>query len=122
MTVYNLDETPHRELGSQDTGERFSVTLSLADLFGFRNVRAFHDLPRRRNWSWCCRHPRLALGEETALLRLGDFVGFKPGERPLHVIEKPIHRRGPDPRDRLQSPGRPTGLRLTGTRFSVYVY
>lgn len=101
MQSYNLAEIPHRELAASDGTEKFSVSASLADLFGFRNVCIFHDIvPPGRRSSLPHIHtakeelvfvlagtPTLGLGDETRTLRPGDFVGFRPGERPLHVIE-----------------------------------
>lgn len=101
MTVYNLAQVEHRELSLSETGEKFSVSFSLAEMFGFKHVCAFHDIvPPGRRSSLPHIHtakeemvlvlagtPTLRLGEEAAVLRPGDFVGFGPGEWPLHVIE-----------------------------------
>ncbi|HVT13681.1 MAG TPA: cupin domain-containing protein [Fimbriimonadaceae bacterium] len=101
MKLYNLAEVEHRELGSEETREKFSISFSLAELFGFKNVCAFHDIvPPGRRSSLPHIHsekeemvlvlagtPTLRLGDEVAVLKPGDFVGFRPGERPLHVIE-----------------------------------
>ncbi|HWA82078.1 MAG TPA: cupin domain-containing protein [Fimbriimonadaceae bacterium] len=101
MNLHNLTHVSHRELTSKETGERFSVSFSLAELFGFKNVCAFHDVvPPGRRSSLPHIHskkeelvivlagtPTLLLGDEIAVLNPGDFVGFRPGERPLHVIE-----------------------------------
>ncbi|HTQ09294.1 MAG TPA: cupin domain-containing protein [Fimbriimonadaceae bacterium] len=101
MRVHSLSETPHVELHSEETGEKLSVSFSLAEVFGFKDVCAFHDVvPPGRRSSLPHIHtakeemvlvltgtPTLRLGEESAQLRPGDFVGFRPGEMPLHVIE-----------------------------------
>jgi len=101
MHVHSLSGTPHKELISEESGEKFSVSFSLAEIFGFRHVCAFHDVvPPGRRSSLPHIHtakeemvlvlqgtPTLKLGDEQAVLKPGDFVGFAPGARPLHVIE-----------------------------------
>jgi uncharacterized cupin superfamily protein len=101
MKIYNLGEIKHRELSSGSTPEMFSTSAALADLLGFKNICIFHDtVPPGRRSSLPHIHtrkeemvfvlagtPTLRLGDEVATLKPGDFVGFRPGEGPLHVLE-----------------------------------
>lgn len=101
MKFYNVNALPHQELRSPVTGETFSKSAVLSELFAYRDIFVHHEIlpPGRRSSSPHCHTlreemvfvlkgcPTAHLGDQAFELQPGDFIGFKPGLTPLHFIE-----------------------------------
>lgn len=101
MKVYNVNALPHQELISSATGEPFSKSALLSELFAHQDIFVHHEiLPPGRRASSPHRHthreelvfvlkghPTAHQGDQTFQLQPGDFIRFKPGSTQLHFIE-----------------------------------
>ncbi len=101
MKIRNITELPHPELISRRTGERFSSSAILTDLLGFQRLFVHHEIlaPGRRASSphshslqeemifVLSGSPTAHWGNQSYLLKPGDFLGFPPSSKDLHAIE-----------------------------------
>jgi uncharacterized cupin superfamily protein len=101
MKIYNVDALPHSELISSATGEAFSKSALLSELFAHQDIFVHHEiLPPGRRSSSPHRHTlreemifvlkgclTAHLGDQTFQLKPGDFIGFNPASEHLHFIE-----------------------------------
>jgi len=101
MNISNLNNLMHQELVSEKTGEIYSKSVVLTELFGFQAIFVHHEiLPPGRRTSAPHSHtlreemivvlngsPTCHFGNQTFLMKSGDFIGFKPGSSELHYIE-----------------------------------
>jgi uncharacterized cupin superfamily protein len=99
MKILNINEIPHLEL--QSASEKFSLSAVLTEHLGFKDVFVHHEIipPGKRCSSpHCHKHqeemlivlsgnPTVHIGKESAELKPGDFVGFKPTTNEFHFVE-----------------------------------
>jgi uncharacterized cupin superfamily protein len=99
--MFNVKELSHRELSSKKTGEKYSLSASLSERFGFQDLFIHHEvIPPGRRASAPHRHthreemivvlegaPTAHVGNEARILKPGDLVGFKPEDERLHFVE-----------------------------------
>ena len=97
----NVSDLSHRELQSSKTGEKYSLSVILNDLIGFKDVFIHHEiiLPGRRSsgsHSHTHREEMVYVLEGSPTARLkgqdypmkpGDFIGFQPGPENFHFLK-----------------------------------
>jgi uncharacterized cupin superfamily protein len=101
VEVYNINDLHHEQLISSKTGEIFSKSAVLTELFFCHKIFVHHEIlsPMKRA-SAPHSHtiqeemilvldglPTAHLGNQVIQLKPGDFIGFKPGTKELHYIE-----------------------------------
>lgn len=100
MKINNINDLSHQDLISSKTGEAYSKSMALTDIFGFKDIFVHHEiLSPGRKTSAPHYHslreemvivlngsPTCHLGNQTFQMKSGDFVGFEPGSK-LHYIE-----------------------------------
>ncbi len=98
--THSIKEIKHDELISKRTGEKFSLSAMLSDIFGFRDVFVHHEIiPAGRRSSSPHAHthreemiyvlsgsPDVFLQGEMKTLVPGDFIGFLPGRENIHCV------------------------------------
>ena len=101
MNSKNLDDLLHQELASSKTGESYSKSAVLTDVFGFKDIFVHHEiLSPGQKTSAPHAHtlreelvivlngsPTCHIGNKILLMNSGDFIGFEPGSSQLHYIE-----------------------------------
>lgn len=106
MEVFNVDNLHHEQLVSSKTGEIFSKSGILTDLFSCQKIFVHHEIlsPGKRASSPHSHtkqeemifvlegHPTACLGSLMRELKPGDFLGFIPGSEDLHFIENKTNK------------------------------
>jgi len=101
VKVYNVNALSHEQLVSSKTGEVFSKSAVLTELFSCQKLFVHHEiLSPGKKASAPHRHttqeelifvldgfPTAHLGDQAVRLTPGDFVGFNPGSEDLYFIE-----------------------------------
>ena len=101
MELNSLASLVHRELRSERTGEKFSLSATLTESMGFNKLFVHHEIlpPGRRASSPHSHslneelifvlegHPTAVLNDKRIELAPGGFIGFHPGTGELHYLE-----------------------------------
>ena len=96
-----LNDLPHQEMVSSITGETFSLTSIISDIFNFNDIFVHHEIiPSGRRSSSTHYHTKreemiyVIEGNVTALLndtmielKKGDTIGFPAGPAHVHHIQ-----------------------------------
>lgn len=106
MEIFNVRDLHHEQLISAKTGEIFSKSSILSELFFYQKIFVHHEIlaPAKRASS-PHRHstreemivvlegqPAVHLGDQVIQLKPGDVFGFQPGSNDLHFIENPTDK------------------------------
>ena len=101
VKAYNINTLEHTELVSSTSGEVFSKSAILSELFAHRDIFVHHEIipPGKRSSSAHTHTLReemvfilqgsatVHFGDQILQLQPGDFIGFKPNSTELHFIE-----------------------------------
>src|SRR3990167_4892173 len=101
MKIISLNSLPHHELVSSKTGESYSKSAVLTELFGFQDIFVHHEILQPGRKSSALHHhtlheemvivlngsPICHLGDQKIQMKSGDVIGFKPSSTESHCIE-----------------------------------
>lgn len=101
IEILNIKNLKHKELTSKNTGEKFSLSAVISSIYSFKDFFIDHEiLPPGRKSSSPHFHtkkeemvfvlagkPTVYIGNRSAQLNPGDFIGFKPAIYDAHYLE-----------------------------------